>query len=157
MDWHDSFESRGAYRAACRLCGQELDTRGGRPQKHLSAKHGAVITTPDAPQQPTPQKPGDDKALSAIWNSIESLGLTPFEQERARQLIIQAKIDQYAQAHEETPEEVRDRHLRRVETAIERQDGAEREISSLLSHPVNGKAAREWLRDLLVKADSLDR
>lgn len=173
-DWRLHFEGRGNYRAECRLCGHALDVRGNRPRKHLSEKHpdaGGPVARPEPPTSaaprneapaPPPAIPGvlsgkrDREALlKGLWEDAENEELSASERARSRELI--AKVEGYADDREATPDEVRDRHVRRVEASIERQDGAAKEVLALLQHPIHGKAAIEWMKGLIAKAEGVER
>lgn len=181
-DWRPHFNSRGNYRADCRHCPANLDVRAGRPLSHLRAEHPAVLdgpppevshetpdatvdatvdatrpATPPAPPAPaTPSAAGSrEELLRGLWEDSRNTELSATERSRARELI--AKVEGYADDRESTPDEVRDRHLRRVEAAIARQDGADKEVLAILQHPIHGIAAQEWLKDVLARAASVTR
>lgn len=62
VGWRESFERVGPKRSKCKVCGEEMDHAGGRPQKHMELKHGAApLTEPQTQDDVEGAEPPDPK------------------------------------------------------------------------------------------------
>lgn len=150
MNWKEHFVPVGKGRWNCRLCGVNLDARGGRTAAHLRVAHQDVVddseagspgseTAEQAPALGAAAAPGSrDWAIRQIIEIIANPASTSTDKTRCLDLL--KEYEQFDAAGRYDDEEERRKHMEQWDRAILRG----RELMDL---------ARSLLRDPTIRAN----